>query len=131
LYLIIALIVLAVLIWLRSYLTEPKTAAKLRKSDIERIMVWYRAALRLLIVSGRKPNIYHSPALLAQKYPLMAPLFDAAARAAYGNSAPSADEFSAAAIAYTQEWRRMKIRHRFKAWFDRMIHGTGNVKIVP
>ncbi|MDR2505285.1 MAG: transglutaminase domain-containing protein [Oscillospiraceae bacterium] len=131
LLIVLAAILLAALIWFRSYWTEPKTAAKRRKTDDERIMVWYRAALRLLIVSGRKPGAHESPAVLSQKYTRLSPLFDGVSRSVYGNANPSAEELAAVSFAYAQEWRGMRARHRLAAWLDRMVHGAGDTRVVP
>ncbi|MDR1569181.1 MAG: transglutaminase-like domain-containing protein [Oscillospiraceae bacterium] len=115
----------------RSYLTAPASAAKRRKLPDERLLTWYRAALRLLAAQGVPAAAHETPAALARRAPALATLFDSVERLAYGGVQPTDEVLLAAAGSYRSAHRSAKLKEKARVWIDRMIYGAGKVRKVP
>ncbi|MDR2658265.1 MAG: hypothetical protein LBB86_10615 [Oscillospiraceae bacterium] len=115
----------------RAVWVDPAMAARRRKGLDEQLLTWYQAALALLAACGAAAEPYDTPLTLSRRTPSLMPLFNAVAALAYDNHVPDTQEVAAASRAYRETIGKAPIRVRVCVWFDRMLHGVGNVRKVP
>ena len=115
----------------RSYWTSPKAAANRRSLADEKLLVWYRAGLRLIAAQGNPASPYETPAALAHRSPMIAPLFDAVEHLAYSGQPPEEGVIAAGAEAYRLALRHAGVRVKVRVWLNRMVFGAGKIAIVP
>ncbi len=117
--------------WLRWRGTCPARAARRRKDDGERLLVWYRAALRLLAVAGTPATPEETPGQLAERVPQLEALMRAISAHAYGGKAPDPEVFRAAENGYEDLWDTLPRQAKAKAVIRQMLRGVGDLKRVP
>lgn len=128
---LLALLLLCAGVWLRWRWTCPARAARRRKDDAERLLVWYRAALRLLAASGMPATPEETPGQLAVRAPQLKALMNAVSAQMYGRKAPEPEVFEAAENGYEALWDTLPRRAKFRAVIRQMLHGVGDLKRIP
>jgi len=135
---LLLLLLIAVLVRMRWNATNPRALANRQKTDKERLMMWYRAILTLLMQCGYVPEGGETPERFARRLMQteaapaeMLELTYAVERQQYANTAPDRGTLQLAQTVYEGILGQMKPKARCRWLMYRLLHGIGDFRKIP
>lgn len=128
----------ALLIKERLQKSDPLSLEKSAESGAERMAIWYRALLLVLLQQGQAPNPEESPEQFALRLKESGLAGDELVYVAqqltrhrYANVDPQDDAFARAAQAYQNQVRALKPMEKLEWYRKRMVYGIGDLERIP
>ena len=138
LLILLLLLVIAALIKWREYMTRPSSIAARETEEDVRLMIWYRAALDVLSVSGLGPQPGETPIAAARRlasaggdWNAFVQLSEVVAVCRYSGSEPNMSAVNLGQAAYNKLLAQMPRSVRLKWLLRRMVRGVGSWKQIP
>lgn len=135
---ILLIILLAALLKWREYMTRPDQIAAQEESEDARLMIWYRAALDVLNISGLGPQPGETPIAAARRlaategdWSAFVRLSEVVAVCRYSGSVPNMSAVNLGQAAYNKLLAQMPRMVRVKWMLRRMLKGVGSWQRIP
>lgn len=109
------------------------------RNDKERLLAWYKSILGMLAVAGMGIKPFETPVAHVMRVEAYLPkdcklqeVADAVTHLGYGRfGTASAAQIIEARACYKSIWRKIPLKAKALCFYQRMLHGIGNVRQVP